>query len=107
MSHLISHAQDSMFTFVDAFDDRLRQDYFLKNILIMTILFQKREGLTNGDVIERESRVYHKILESYVTALVRGGHCIESADEMLYNIHITRSRLSFMIPFYEKMPVKT
>lgn len=105
LSQLISHPFDNMFTFVDGLDDRLREDYFLKNILLMTTIFKKRRGILSEDVVEVEGALYLSLMQEYLKALVSGGHCVERCDEILYNIHITQERLSTMIPLYEKVAV--
>ena len=107
MSQLISHPFDNMFTFIDGFDDRLRKDYLLKNLLIMTVLFKKCDGLSSPDVIEKEGQLYLALLEEYIRALVSGGHCVESYEEILFNVHITRSRLATSIPLYENITLQS
>lgn len=89
---------------VEDFDDVLRQDALVVNILCCLCVFKDRSGVTSSDVIQRERSLYIDLLDRYIKAKVRGREWKNvTCDSMWNQIHRKMAQVASIKSLFENL----
>ena len=84
------------------FDDFIRQDAFVMNILSILCFFRERKGISCSEVIRKERELYFELLDKYFIAKLSSGDWQSSLDVIWNQIHYLMSQVLKVKVAYEK-----
>ena len=93
---------------VEEFDDCLRQDAIVVNIMSCLCVFKERSGVISRNIIRRERSLYIDLLDRYIKAKVRGREWINVSIDSVWNqVHRMMAQVSTLKSLFENLSLAT
>ena len=84
------------------FDDFIRKDAFVTNILCILCCFRERKGISCSEIIRRERELYFELLDKYFVAKISSGDWQTNLDVIWNQIHHLMSQVLNVKVAYER-----
>ena len=84
------------------FDDFIRKDAFVTNILCILCCFRERKGISCSEIIRRERELYFELLDKYFVAKLSSGDWQCNLDVIWNQIHHLMSQVLSVKVAYER-----